>query len=456
MIIERLFKLLKLNIILLLIITGNSFAAEARKISLDSALSIAVKNNHDINASKLNINKSRAMVNEAIGYALPNVSINANFTRNIKIPVMYLPGVFINQPNVDFIGVQFGAKNNYQAMLTVNQVLFNSGVFTGIGTSRIYENASYEMYKASVSKIILSTKKAFYWVLLAKEFWNTMKVSLEKSQDNLKTVSAVFNEGLIPEYDYIRARVGVENLKPLVLQAESGYINSLNSLKMLMAINISDSIEIEGDLKSFIDDLNYSEDELLNKSIQNNYDLKALDIQKNVTEDIITIRKSEYFPTISAFYNYMFNGVSNSFEFQNSQSSSIGINLSLSLFQGLQSSARVEQAKIDYLTLEDRYSQLKDVLRLQIKAAFLQITTSRERMKAQDENVIQAERGYEISRIRYKEGVGSQVEINDADVALTQAKNNRSQSFFDYLSARADLDNLIGNVDNRFFKIIKE
>jgi outer membrane protein TolC len=261
---------------------------------------------------------------------------------------------------------------------------------------------------------------------------------------------------MIPEYDFIRAKVGVENLKPSVLQAENGYINALNALKMFMALDINDSIEIEGELKSFVKEGNFTEDELLNKSIQNNYDLKSLAIQKNVAEDFVTIRKSEYYPTLSAFYNYMFNGLSNKFNFINAQSSSFGLNLSMSIFQGFQSQARVEQANIDYLTLKDRYSQLKDALRLQITSALLQLTTAKERMKAQDENVSQAERGSEISRIRYKEGVGSQVEINDADVALIQASINRSQSVFDYLSAYADLDNLTGNVENRYIKMKKD
>ncbi|MGA2298960.1 MAG: TolC family protein, partial [FCB group bacterium] len=435
---------------------GFSLHAETRKITLDSALYIAVENNYDISTSQLSYGKSKALVKEAVGTILPSVSINANYTRNIKPPVTFLPGYFLQEPNVEFVGIPFGAKNNYQAVASVNQILFNSAVFTGLGTAKIYENASYEMYISSVSKIILNTKKAFYGVLLAKELWNTMKISLDKSEDNLKSVSALFNEGMIPEYDFIRAKVGVENLKPSVLQAENGYINALNALKMFMALDINDSIEIEGELKSFVKEGNFTEDELLNKSIQNNYDLKSLAIQKNVAEDFVTIRKSEYYPTLSAFYNYMFNGLSNKFNFINAQSSSFGLNLSMSIFQGFQSQARVEQANIDYLTLKDRYSQLKDALRLQITSALLQLTTAKERMKAQDENVSQAERGSEISRIRYKEGVGSQVEINDADVALIQASINRSQSVFDYLSAYADLDNLTGNVENRYIKMKKD
>jgi outer membrane protein len=446
-------EILKLKILIILLCIGSSLNAEPRKLTLDSALSLAVENNYDVNGARLNIDKSSAMAKEAIGNALPSVSINANYTRNIKIPTFYLPGIFINKPELDFVGVQFGANNNYQAGLSVSQILFNSAVFTGIGTARIYESGSYEMYKGSVAKIIQNTKKAFYGVLLSKEYWNTMKESLDKSQDNLKSVSASFNEGMIPEYDFIRARVGVENLKPIVSQAENGYINALNALKMFMAVDIKDSIEIDGELKSFISDANFTEDELLNKSVQNNYDLKTLGIQKNVSEDLVTIRRSEYYPTLSFFYNYIFNGLSNKFNFINSQSSAVGLNLSLSLFQGFQSEARVEQAHIDYMTLQDRYSQLKDALRLQIKSALMQLMTAKERMTTQDDNVIQAERGYEISTIRYKEGVGSQVEINDAEVALIQAKINRSQSVYDYLSACADLDNLIGNVDARFLKM---
>jgi outer membrane protein len=453
MILHDLTKMSKIIILLLCIVVNLN--AQTRIITLDSALSIAARNNYDVKSSQLNISKSKAMVKEAYGNVMPSVSFNANYTRNIKPPVSFLPGYFLNQPNVEFVGIPFGAKNNYQAVASVNQILFNSAVFTGLGTARIYQNASYEMFKSSVSKIILNTKKAYFGVLLAKEYWNTLKVSLDKYQDNLKSVSALYNEGMIPEYDFIRAKVGVENLKPSVLQAEDGYINALNALKMFMVLDMNENIEISGDLKSFVNDYNYSEDELVNKSLQNNYDLKTLEIQKNVLEDVVSIKKSEYYPTLSFFYNYIFNGLSNKFDFINAQSSSLGLNLSISLFQGFQTQARVEQANIDYLTLNEKYSQAKDAIRLQVKSALLQKMTAKERMKAQDENVMQAERGSEISMIRYKEGTGSQVEINDADIALIQARINRSQAVYDYLSACADLDNLIGNVDSRYINMVK-
>ena len=128
MIFKRLKNLFQIIIIVCATLWGYNLNAQVIKLNLDDALKMAVENNHDIKASRLNVQKSEAMVDEALGNALPSVNISANYTRNLKVPVFFVPGAFFNQPNVPFVATSFSADNQYQAVASFNQILFNSAV----------------------------------------------------------------------------------------------------------------------------------------------------------------------------------------------------------------------------------------------------------------------------------------------------------------------------------------
>lgn len=443
---------------LLLIVFSLGFTSlfsAPNKINLDEAITAAVKYNYEAKAAKYSIEKADQAVREALGNALPSLSVNANYTRNLQSPVFFLPD-FQNPSSGKLNPIKIGADNSFQTVANLNQIVFNSAVFTGLGTAKIYSAASREQYKSVISKTVSNVKKAFYGALLAKEYLDVLKMSLKNAEENLKSVEALFQEGFIPEYDKIRAEVAVENIRPAILQAENNYNSALNALKLEMGMNINEKIELVGELKipedSEINLKKISPDELANY----NFDLKAFQLQKQVSKEIIEIEKSDYYPTVALFGNYIIQGQSNTFDFLTAKSLSVGINLSLSIFKGFQTDARTQQAKIDYMIVDERYNQLYEVIKMQLDNAINQMEIALTRIQVQQNTVKQAELGYNIATIRYREGTGSQVEINDADTALRQARLNKSQAIYDFLVARSDYESLIGDIDKRYFDLVNK
>ncbi len=424
--------------------------AEIKKLNIDDAIKTALNNSFDAKTAKLSTQKAEAAVDEAFGNALPSLSISGQYTRNLQSPVFFMPNFFQNKMN-ETIAVKIGSDNAFQAAASVTQILFNSAVFTAVGTSKIYADASRDQRAGTFSKTIASVKKAFYGVLLAKEFSEAIQTSFKNANDNLKSVKALFDEGMIAEYDKIRAEVGVENIRPMMLQADAALANARNGLKMVLGVDMKDSIEVIGELAPPKDDIEIDENKALSTLTESNFDLQSLEKLKRVNQDIVSMRRSEYYPTIALFGNYVYQGQSNTFDFQTAKSSAVGINLSLSLFQGFQSNARVQQAQIDYETTDVRAKQLEEGLKMQLKNTLLQLKIAKSKMEAQSKTVSQAERGYEIALIRYKEGIGSQMEINDADNALVQSKVNKAQSVYEYISSLADYENLLGIMNNKYF-----
>ena len=433
--------------LMLCVTTGFS---QSKQLSLDEAVNYAIKNNPDAQAARLSVKKSGAAVNEAYGTAMPSINFSAGYTYNVLKPAFFMSN-FMDPKSTSLLKIEMGGTNQFALTGSLNQILFNSAVFTAIGTSKIYYNASIESYKSSITKVVSNTTKAFYGVLLSKEVVKVFETVRANANNNLNTVKALFEEGYIPEYDKLRAEVGVQLIDPELSAAKLRYDNALSLLKMTMGMDIKSEIDANGSI-SLDESFKMMEDSVNSILVNLNYDLRALDLQKKVLKDVVAIRESEYYPTLSLFGNYQYSGQSNSWDFGSAtvKSSAVGLNMSLSLFQGFQSNARVEQAKIDYMTMDVKYKQVEEAMKTQLQIAFNKMQVAREKAKSLESSVATAKRGYEIAEIRYKEGTGSQVEINDASTTIVQTNMNYLQAVYEYIDAVIDIKTLMGDVPNRF------
>ncbi|MCX6153312.1 MAG: TolC family protein [Candidatus Kapabacteria bacterium] len=442
--------------ILLLIFTfaiTASALAEMKNYTLDKAIEEAMKNNYDIKVAQMNVKKADAAVNEAFGNALPNVTFGTTYMRYLEPMSFLIPGSFIGKPQIPFVAMKMVQDNNLQMQGQVSQILFNSLVFKAIGSSKDYSDISREQLKSSFTKTVLDVKKAFYGALMAKEFVEIVKTSTQKAEENLSQAKAFFEEGFIPEYDIIRADIAVQNLKPMLINAQSAYSNALNGLKFLIGGDINNDIEVSGILNADTSEAMPDENKIMKSVLDNNFELKTVDMLKRLSQDMIDLRKSEFYPSVAVFSNYQYTMQSDDASLSNKLKTwTAGINFSISLFNGLQSNARLEQAQVDLINAEQRFKQASEGIKFKTKSALLQFNQTKEVLLAQERGVSQSEKGYEIALIRYKEGMGSQMEINDADIQLRQARLGRLQAIMNYLIAKAEIENLLSTLDTKYEK----
>lgn len=422
-------------------------------LTLDEAIDIALKKNKSVQIARYGIDKADAQVSEALGNALPSLNLSAQYVRNIQLPVIFFPNP--SNPAAGVVPFRIGLDNQYTAGLGLTQILFNSAVFTGIGASQIYYRAAQQRYNSVVATTIADTKKSFYRAMLAQAY-DTISVStLQNGESNLKNIKALFDEGLVAEYDYIRAQVLVDNIKPSVTEAHAQYNNALNALQTQIGADALDSIGVTGD---FIDAVQAipNEAEALELAFKNNFELKAAELAVQVQDEFTKVYRSDYYPTLSAFGNYTNQGQSDTFSnFLSATSSNVGLSLTWNLFNGLKTTAKVEQSKAEHESALTQYYQLKDYVKLQMLTVMNGLRSAVERINAQTSTVQQARRGYDISLIRYREGTGNLLEINDAELAFARAKVNRVQSIHDYYAARADYDKLVAGFDAKYFLQVK-
>ncbi len=427
--------------------------AAVRPVTLEEAETLAIANSKQVAAARQGIKKAEAQVSEALGYALPTLNLSAVYTRNVQLPVFFIPD-FSDPASGRLNAVTVGLDNQYNVGVQASQILFNSAVFTGIGASRMYNAAARANLRGVIATVVTDTRKRFYGALLAKEFLAIAKATLGNGQSNLENIQLLFREGLVAEFDAIRAEVAVDNIKPIVTQAESGYDNAVSALVTYMGVSMSDSLEPVGSFSTDLQDVG-SEDDNIRKALADNYDVKATDLQMQVSREFITVNEGDYYPTIAAFGNWMNQGQSATFSnWLSASSAGVGLQFQMNLFNGLRTKAKVEQSQADYETVRVQVAQLKDGVRLQVRTFMNLIRSAKARYEGLQRTVRQAERGREIAQIRYREGTGSLLEINDADLALAQARTNTTQALHDFHIARFDLERAVGGLDARYFTSI--
>lgn len=435
------------SMLLLLAAVSTTVTAQPRALELEDAISIALDNNRELEMSRLEMQKAGYQVNEAIGTALPSVSAAGTYTRMLKKPVFFLPARFMD-PNAGdgVVPVEIGSDNSYRFGFEASQVLFNAAVFTGVGTAQIYREASEHMYRQTYNKTVTDVKKAFYGVLLAREVLKLMQASMKNAEENLQNVELMYRQGIVSEYDFIRAQVQTDNIRPRVIEAERNVTLSVNGLKLLLSLPPDEEIEVRGELE-----FTPAEDVMIEQAedlvVEKNASLKALEQQARVNEQAVSIYRSESLPTLSAFGSYTWLAENDQLGRISTDdfvsTAQVGLSLNFNLFNGLQTTARVDQAQVDFLQSREQYSATKDALVTDAQNIRYRLEEARRRIESQTRTVDQAEKGYRIAVTRYKSGSGTQLEVNDADLALLQARVNRVQAIYDYTVAKSDLEQLL-------------
>ncbi|MDI6802616.1 MAG: TolC family protein [Bacteroidota bacterium] len=446
--------ILKIKCIIILLsfflITATIIKAQenvARKINLQTAIELALEQNKALNISKLEVDKTHSKLTEARSNLLPKINASGQYTNNIKKPVIFLPpGTPFSRPGQPAI-MEIGSDHSYSGIISASLPVFSYPIYIGMSMANTGKDLAEETFRGTKFKTIADVKKSFYGVLLSREVKNLMIASLKNANDNFENVRKMQKQGLVSEYDLIRAEVQVENVKPIALQAENNYELAKNSFKIALGLDASVNIDIDGEL-----DYKQTETPNFTRTVevldQNNSDIKQLQYHVDIAKSMINLERSGHLPTLAAFGNYQYQTQANDLKFKDYNwvnTQFVGLQLQIPIFNGWGTQAKIDQAKISYQQLLDRQNLLTEAVKIQAQNVIYRIEQGKKRIDGQDKAIAQAERGFEIAKSRYSNGLGTQLEVNDAELALTQSKVNYFQAVYDYNSAVAELEQLLGN-----------
>ena len=444
--------------------------------SLARALQVALANSETIRETEMELEIAKHQVREAIGRVLPDVSANVSYQRNLLVQQFFLPAMFFN-PNAapgELAAVRVGSDNTWALGLTASQPIFEYTAFIGLGAAGQYRELQSERVRGSAQGVVTAVRIAYFTALLADESVRLTEESVNRTRKTLEETQAMNRAGLASEYDVLRLEVQLGNLEPNLRRAGIDRDAATRNLLIEMGLDPSTPIVLEGRLNEVdLSDAgsnspenaallnvaglatspNTNFDELLRTALVRRSDVRQLQATIAVEEVRLQVEKAEYFPKVSVFSNYNLTAQQdgNPVFFGNSpnqrlRTSVAGVQVQVPIFSGFARNARMQQANARVHQNEYRLERLERQAASELRTWVDNTDEAQQRAASQRRAVEQAQRGYEIASAQYNAGLGSQLQITDAEVALRQTEFNYAQAVFDYLSARAGLEAAVGAV----------
>jgi outer membrane protein TolC len=419
-------------------------------ISLDDAVRIGMKQNRDLEIARLDRQMAGQKVRESWSEVLPHLSSGMTYTRSLKPTVMFLPGSIFGLPDGGTRAIEISQDNSSMVSLNLSQNIFKLSAFAGIKAASLVRKISDESYRQANAEVVTSIRRAYYDALISSEKRKLVEQSISRWEESRKDTDALFRQGVAADIDTLKAWLSVENLKPDLIRAQNGVAIASTKLKTVMGIDqdtevvLSDSLVLHE--KEFPRDVAAAYGEALEKRP----DVRSLAFQLDAEKHKVTAARSEGLPTLSAFGSLdaqtQFSDKTPVDQTRWPVSSSVGLQLSLPIFSGFGTSAKIEQAKIVRMQTRTRFEELKSQVRADVEVRLSNLVEARRRIDVQSKTIAVAERSYRITRLRLREGIGSRLELTDAELQLNTAKINYLQAVYDYLVASAEFEKSLGRV----------
>ena len=408
-------------------------------LTLDKALEIALDENPTIKVAAEEIALKKVASKEAWQSLLPEASLNGSLDHTIKAAEMKLN-------DMSFKMGQDGT-NTANAGLSINLPLFAPAVYRAMSMTKTDIELAVEKSRASELDLINQVTKAYYQLMLAQDSYEVLQGSYKLAEDNFNVVNAKYQQGAVSEFDKISAEVQMRSIKPNVISAANAVTLAKLQLKVLMGITADVDIKTDDNLTNYESMLFANQLKEEDMSLENNTTMKQFELNMKLLEKNVKSLKTNFMPTLSMSFSYqyqsLYNPNINFFDYTWSNSSSLMFNLSIPLYRA-SNFTKVKSAHIQMRQLDWNRIDTERKLNMQVVSYRNNMTASSEQVVSNKENVMQAEKAVQIAGKRYEVGKGTVLELNSSQVSLTQAQLTYNQSIYDYLVAKADLDQVLG------------
>ena len=454
-------RVMKKNLLILFtfLLSATSLSAqEVVELNLRESLTYALENNVNTKNARLETLISKATVKETTATGLPQITGAVNLNYNPTIPVVFLP----NQPPFgdptnpsDVIPARFGVSFQSGVAVNVTQMVLDGSFFVGLKAAKTYQALTQLDVVKAENDVIENVKKAFFGVLVNQERIRLASSNLSRIDSLLSETQSLFDAGFSEKIDVSRIKVQRNNTYSQLERSKTAYEISKQLLKLQMGLPPQYDINIAETLS----ELNPEEElvGMLTMEGISRIEIDQLNTNLELTNLDLKYNKSQYMPTIDATGFIQRTGAGNTlqnvYDPSNWFSSSlIGLRMEIPIFDGLSKSARIQKNRLQLNQLENQKMFLDDNIALEIYEARTSLRNDLNILEVQRENMALAQEVFDMAKIKYNEGVGSNFEVVEADASLIEAEINFLAALYDGLIAKVDLEKALGilrtNIDN--------
>ena len=451
------------------------YTAPNQAFTLDQAVNFALANSILVKNSQSDINIARAKVGEIRSIGLPQVTGTMSFLHNIEVQSFVLEfqktGFTAQQAALDptLIGKPTGfalqLKNSLNPTLNVSQLLFNGSYIIGLRAASAYTDLSRKELKKTKVEVKTAVSKAYYQVLVGQERITILDLNIERLQKNLTDLQATYKSGFVEKIDVDRLEVAMNNLKTERTNAKRLIDLGTAVLKFQMNYPSSQAITLTDKLSTIAPAMGAETGKMTEYERRPDYDI--LSQQERLTKLDMLNKKAGYLPTVAAFGNFGINTGATKFGDMLSQqetrstnpalpgtlgwrwykSALVGLSLNVPIFDGFEKRYKVEQVRETLRKIDNSKQLVRNQIDLEVQQANISLQNAQDKLENERRNADLAKEILRVSRVKYEQGVGSNLEVFTAESSLKESQTNYYTALYDALVAKIDYEKATGTMN---------
>ncbi|MBR9922471.1 MAG: TolC family protein [Bacteroidetes bacterium] len=436
-------------------------SAQEESMDLDQAIQYAMQNNQSLKRSQINISDANEQIIERRAIGLPQLNASVEYQYFIDIPTQILPdflsptvyGILFQEgvipprelmTNDEGVPAQFGTKHNLTAGVSLNTMIFDGSYFVGLRAARTYREYVKKQLESDQFNVERDVTSAFLPALLIETNLQTLENNIGNLQELFRETSAMYEEGFVEQLDVDRLELSLANLQTEYEKLERQKEVAINGLKLVIGYPMDADLEVEGTIQSLLDGMAEPDiTETVNPAARPDYQVATFG--QTLNEQNVQLYKSEYLPKLYAFGSYSASLFANDLsEGQWFPTSLVGLKLDIPIFDGLNKKAKIQRAKLDLEIAQSQIAELEQYINFEAESARITYQNAMQTLADRQRNLDLANRIYETTQIKYREGVGSSLEMNQAEQSLFTSQQNYNQALYELLVAKLDFEKAMG------------
>ena len=428
-----------------------SLAATAQNYSLKQAVDYAIAHQVQVKNSQIDLQNANAKVNEIRAMGLPQVNGSLSLTNNLILQRVFIPARIFNPAAAEgeLIAAKFGVDNAGFANVGLSQLVFDGTYLLGLKASSVYKDLAVKSVTQSKQQVAENVTKAYYGILVNEKRQSLLALNVARLDTLLKETRELNKQGFVEKIDVQRLDVQANNLRTELDNVNRLQELSYSLLKFQMGfpmeepIKLSESLE-KVELATFnmnaAGDFNYS----------NRIEYSILQTQENLAELDLKSIKAGYLPRLLLNANYGYNAGANGFSdlvtkpwFDNA---AVTVALQIPIFDGYSKKYRAIQSANNLQKVRQSYSLLKSSIDLQRSQASITMKNALESMKEQKANLELANEISRVTRVKYQNGVGSNLEVLNAETSIKESQANYFTALYNALIAKVEVEKANGTL----------
>ncbi|OGC04966.1 hypothetical protein A2276_03320 [candidate division WOR-1 bacterium RIFOXYA12_FULL_43_27] len=423
---------------LVFLIVLMTFLSRAEAIDLKESIGVAIKTNPTVIAAEKKAAAAGARFNQAVSAFFPTVDVSGNYNKSHASPTT----VQINNQNVTIGTNDTATVTGVNAGLT--QPLFVAALFPGYGIAQKGSDSAKEEYRQTIVDTYFNVTRTYFGVLLSQKMKELMSESLAMAASHRKQVQSMLNAGMSTKADFLRSKVREANASVDLIKSKYDIELSKDAFNNALGYDQTRPVELKDEGFSGIVKNLPEYDVLLKTAYANRPDWKIYLLANGISEEQLRLSQSEYLPSV------VLNASSGSQltkypSFQSDVNSwKVAGSGSWTLFDSLGRENRVREASENLASQKASTDQVKNNIAMQVHDAFLNLKSALDTIGATKQAVDSAKESYNVATARYNAGMGTNTDVLDSQVDLTEAETNYLRALFDVEIAKAKINQAVG------------